>query len=220
MNESSEIVVPLALVSIETFGEGEARAPKPVLLIPDGKVISANGTFYLDEKSAEQIIAKHKAQGVDVVIDFEHASCEGYEPREGIAPAAGWVTDLWYEGGKGKGLLGRVEWNERGRALVRAKEYKYLSPAVGLDPTTRRVMRLDSLALCHKPAIVGGLPVAASRKKPTDMEINAMDPAEHEKLIGELRAILLDKGVAAQKELAAETGSPCSSRGRCEDVSS
>ena len=171
-----------------------------VQLIPDGEVQCANGNFFLDRDGAKEILATFKGRGIDIVIDYHHESGEGSN-RAGPKPAAGWIKQLNYR--EGDGLYGLVEWTPRALELLKAKEYRYLSPTIYVEKNTRRTFELESVALTHTPAIKGGLPVAASRMR-TIKENQAMDGTETTEVtpdqkIGEIKTLLKQKGVALEE---------------------
>ena len=124
------------------------------------------GAFQLNSKVFGEIIANFNAtQNRQVAIDFEHWS-ESNNPliAQVGAPAQGWIRELQIVNGD---LFGLVEWNERAREMIRAKEYKFLSPAIvfkSKDRVTNKELgaQLRSAALTNKPFLDGMLPLAAS----------------------------------------------------------
>jgi SPP1 gp7 family putative phage head morphogenesis protein len=139
-----------------------------IQLVPWGEVDSENGRFLFDAQSARSVLDIFAKRAVDLVVDYEHGSLHVKDGQP--VPAAGWIKKL--EARAKDGLYGLVWWTDRAREHIRAREYRYLSPATWNNEKTRRVVRLDSAGLVHKPAIKGGLPVAASRG--TSKETNAM----------------------------------------------
>ncbi|MBN2128275.1 MAG: hypothetical protein JW741_02225 [Sedimentisphaerales bacterium] len=129
-------------------------APSRVLLVPWGEVVSTKGEFTIDDASAAAMIATFLQHGADLPIDYEHQTLGGeFSSPDGRAPAAGWIRGL--EAVPGEGVIGQVEWTERGRGVIAAREYRYLSPAVGVRQDDRRAVELHSVGLTNKPAIVG-----------------------------------------------------------------
>ena len=103
----------------------ETASLKTVRLSPDGPIESLAGTYLLDREGADKIIEAFKRHGTERVIDYDHASLGGkYAPPNGLAPAAGWVKDIFYE--EGRGLFGLVQWNPEAADLIRANKYSYL----------------------------------------------------------------------------------------------
>lgn len=174
------------------------EAPEWVLLIPAGTFKPWDGRkagpWHL--KDAEAVIAASTAQGIDLVIDYEHQT-EFAADNGQPAPAAGWVKELQVRDGA---IWGRVEWTEKAAAMLRAKEYRYLSPTFTHDKRTGEVILLHRAALTNAPAAVG----RALTSQQTE-EDDSMDPI--------LKALLAalglpedcdqDKALAKVKELTA-----------------
>ncbi|HOB74683.1 MAG TPA: phage protease [Phycisphaerae bacterium] len=137
--------------------------PSRVLIAPWGWVASANGSFVVDEAAGQAVLAAFEEHGTDIPVDYEHQSLGGpYASPSGQAPAAGWIRALTLcRPGENTepGLYADVEWTPGGRARLEAREYRYLSPAVIVRKSDRRVQALHSVALTNKPAIVGMRPI-------------------------------------------------------------
>lgn len=131
-----------------------------VLLAHDGLNDYRAGRFTIDHESAEMILAELKMRGTDPVVDYEHQTLGGeYSAPSGLAPAAGWMREVRYE--KGRGLIARVEWTDRARQMIRAKEYRYISPVLIIRKNDTRAVELRNAALTNQPAIRGMEAVAA-----------------------------------------------------------
>jgi len=138
--------------------EVAASAPTRILIIPDGQVLSSSGNFVLDAQGAVAIMQDRTVKAVDAVIDYEHQTLGGtYSAPAGLAPAAGWLKALEYV--PGEGLWANVEWTEKARAALAAREYRYLSPVVIVRTSDRRAVELHSVALTNTPAIRGMKPL-------------------------------------------------------------
>ncbi len=134
-------------------------APARVLLLPWGDVVSDKGDFLIDDESAAAMVAAFSEHGTDLPIDYEHQTLGGeYARADGTAPAAGWIRRL--EVVPRQGIFGTVEWTARGRELIAAREYRYLSPVVEVRQSDKRAVGLHSAAMTNKPAIVGMRPIA------------------------------------------------------------
>lgn len=158
----------------------DGELPRRVQLLPKGWVRSQAGDFLADEEAMALIVQAWASRQVDVVIDYEHQSL-----GEGLAPAAGWIRDL----SVGEdGLYAEVEWTPKAAEMIRAREYRYLSPAVGIRESDRRAVYLHSVALTNTPAIHGMRPVV-NRGGRGDMD-----------LLGQLKAAL---GLEEQADEAA-----------------
>jgi len=131
-----------------------------VMLSPWGKVTSKAGDFVVDEESARLIQENFRKEGRDLPIDFEHTTMGGtYATPSGAAPAAGWITALVPK--IGVGLFGLVRWNDAARSMIRADEYRYLSPVMIVRKSDMKAVGLHSAALTNKPAIEAMERVAA-----------------------------------------------------------
>lgn len=150
---------------IQSSAPGGDAVASTVLIAPWGKVTSANGTFVMDEESAQSVIEAFREHGTDLPIDYEHQSLGGaYASPTGQAPAAGWIRSLRAvrpgdDDAAEPGLFANVEWTEAARDKLAAKEYRYLSPVVIVRKRDRRVVALHSAALTNKPAIAGMKPI-------------------------------------------------------------
>ena len=121
-------------------------APEWVELIPAGPyVVGRDGRRWLFDQP-EQVV-KNSMLGADLPLDWEH-STEKKAPQGDEAPAAAWITSLEVRAGA---LWGRIAWNDRGRASVASREYRYLSPVFTYDRDTLRIFRLTSVGLVNSP---------------------------------------------------------------------
>jgi phage I-like protein len=107
--------------------EGDAL-PEWVQLTPPGPVMQTRDrdgrTFRIDAAAVVDEWRREHPNGM--VVDYEHAT----EVRGALgqdAPAAGWVHEVALRDGA---IWGRVEWTERAEAMIRAREYRFLSPAM------------------------------------------------------------------------------------------
>ena len=178
------------------IGDPEARE---YLILRDGYVETKKGSYLLDAQAGRSIESNFAAAGNKVVVDYEHQSLGGpYAAPDGRAPAAGWITDVRYEAGRG--LWASIAWNPAALKHIRNGEYAYLSPAGILAGAERRFVELWSVALTNTPASPQMEPLAAKRtgtffggnSMPTDDMMGANTP---DMLVGELRAALRSKGV-------------------------
>lgn len=128
----------------------------------DGRPASMKGvstrTWQCTRVEAETLIAARQTHATPLVVDYEHQT-QNAEDNGKPAPAAGWITKLdWQEG---KGLFATVDWTERARAYIRAKEYRYISPVFTFDTRTGAVSALHCAALTNHPALDGMAVVTA-----------------------------------------------------------
>ena len=121
--------------------------PSFIRILPLGQVELSDSRepFEVDAASLAAMVTAFRSRGVDLVIDYEHQSLQGER-----APAAGWIKDLE---ARPDGLWARVEWTRQAREYLLSKEYRYFSPVLRLDPTSRRPLALMHLGLTNVPAI-------------------------------------------------------------------
>lgn len=131
----------------------------------------ARGFFDLTRADAERIIADFAERGKDLVVDYDHQSvAEGAQ-----APAAGWIRALRLTD---EGLVADVEWTEKARAALSAREYRYHSPVINFGAGGHPA-KLHSVALTNHPALHQYAPLVAH-----DTEEKHMN--EHLKNLSEL----------------------------------
>lgn len=166
-----------------------------IQLVPEGLVESANGDFQFDRAAGERVIAAFRKLGRAMAIDYDHESVgPEFRSANGGARAAGWIEEMDYR--EGRGLFGRVKWTAVAQELIRTDQMRYLSPALYHDTKTKDVIGMHSAALTIDPAIVGGLPVTATRgtrdRKEHMMpeEMTAPTMADPGVLIGEIKSLL------------------------------
>lgn len=133
----------------------------------DGRQFSLNAKVFDEMVRNFEATANHTLQ-----IDFEHAS---EEPASELgvdgAPAQGWAhaLDNRERATPGSGLWAQVEWLEPARSYIKAKKYKFISPAFRLQVRDRITgapigAMLSSIALTNDPFLDGMMPVAARAK--------------------------------------------------------
>ena len=99
--------------------------PEWVQLLPAGAVEARDGRRWrLDDAPAVVAASLRRAGGTDLVFDYGHQTDHARENGQ-PAPAAGWIRALEARAGA---VWGRVEWTGRARAMLRAREYRYVSP--------------------------------------------------------------------------------------------
>ena len=118
-----------------------------------GNLRGVNATSWrLTAQDAEAVIAHWQRTATPLVVDYEHQTqlaAQNGRP----APAAGWITSLEWE--EGRGLFAGVDWTDKARAHIRAGEYRYISPVFAFDRQNGAVLRLICAALTNHPALDG-----------------------------------------------------------------
>lgn len=127
----------------------EGGAPEWVQLLPAGPVIAANDgrTWRMDDPQA--VVSRFAAGGLDLPIDYEHATAVK-APKGEPAPAAGWIVAMDVRDGA---VWGRVEWTEAGGEAVASRAYRYLSPGIQFSKSDRRVLGVAHAGLTNTPAL-------------------------------------------------------------------
>lgn len=162
---------------------GEPPAAFRVFAFGTFKALWRDGTekdFTFDAESARSVIAAFQKTGRDrLFLDYEHDSEKAFV--SGPKPASGWFVPEARE----DGLYAVVEWTERASSMLRAREYRFVSPVFRTDKDGR-VISLFSIALTNDPATVAIAPLVASA--------NGTDPNAEEPEM--LTAILAALGLA------------------------
>ena len=139
-------------VEIALGGSGEAsKAPTQILLVPAGEVRARphDGRAPWVNRDAGAVVEATRALKAPIAIDYEHQSQRS--ARNGKpAPAAGWINRTFVRDGA---VWGEVEWTEKARAHIEAREYRFISPVFRHTPDTREVTRIEGAALVNDPAL-------------------------------------------------------------------
>lgn len=153
---------PLPLVQLLPLGRFRARDGRPAADYP------ALQDWLCDTSVAQALIARFNSEGMPLLLDYEHQTLlveENGQP----APASGWGNNLQL---LEDGLYAEVEWTERAKAMIRAGEYKFISPVFTFDSQTGAVLKLLHVALTNYPALTGQRPVAAKQNLNQDLPMS------------------------------------------------
>lgn len=134
-----------------------------IQLTPAGDFTPSDGrdmdvpAWRIDQAIANRVIERFNARTNPVVVDYEHQTLRK-ETNGQPAPAAAWMRALqWREG---SGLWATVELTARAAELIRAGEYKFVSPVFIYDSSTGEVLAIRMAAFTNDPAIDGMEPLA------------------------------------------------------------
>lgn len=128
----------------------EGRAPEWVTLLTPGPLPARDGRRWrLDDPAAVVAASRARAGATDILIDYEHQS-DAARFGSGPVPAAGWIRAL--EVAPDGAIRARVQWTERARAALEAREYRYVSP-VFLHDAEGVVQAIIGAALTGVPAL-------------------------------------------------------------------
>lgn len=121
---------------------------------------SMYGDFTIDQKTLKAFKANFdsKTRKIDVGIDVEHRSYDGY---------VGWFKEFII---KGNALVGVVEWTRKGAEYLKEKTYRYFSPEIAFnyeDPETHETYEnvIIGGGITNRPYFKGLKPLLASEGK-------------------------------------------------------
>jgi phage I-like protein len=174
-----------ALFAIELAASGEPPAEFRLFAAGANKTHDGRGSFLFDDLSATACMTHCRERGLDYAIDYEHASLSflQVDPAE-AGKAAGWFTlairngEAWATG---------VQWTPKAAEKLKAREFRYFSPAADCETTpdgAKRITKVINCALTNNPALAGIPPLMASAvaepKKETRMKtlLTALSLAE------------------------------------------
>ena len=196
----------------EVMAKAGEEPPREFLLFPEGAVtLEGIGDAYLTETAGRQIIKDFERRGNDMVIDYEHQSLS-----DGVAPAAGWIKGLVWSAGEG--LRAVVEWTQRAKEHLKAREYRYFSPVFMVRATDNMIVKLINVALTNQPKTNHLPPIVAKMdltQTPTKEE-EQMD--ELKKLLGLAADAAEEKVTEAVKAIVAKLKNPDPPPIACKEV--
>lgn len=187
--------------------EGDAP-PTEFRLFTAGKVQTEKGVFLFDQEAAKLVEEGIKRRKTELMFDYNHASLDPkpLDP-ERAARAAGWHD---VEVRNGELWAVNIRWTAAAAAGIRAKEWRYYSPAFLDDPKTGRIVDYINCALTNLPATHDLTPlVAASQetvmeddKTKSETEAKLAEALEDSKAKDEIIAKLKEENKAMKTKLA------------------
>lgn len=155
-SDMTTALTPCAAPEVEAAGE----LPEWVHIVPVGVFRGhPSGDFQVDAEVMNNIINNFERDQIRLVLDLDHQTLRCRD--NGMpAPAAGWFDKLE---ARADGIWAHVEmFTEKGATLLRATEYRYISPVICWwreDKSTGQVRGawLHSVALCNRPWFAGEL---------------------------------------------------------------
>ncbi len=145
-----------------------ADEPQWVHLLPSGDAAARDGRRWHGEPDAIVRRSLAWAASADLPIDFEHQTQRAATNGQ-PAPAAGWIETL---DARPDGVWARVRWNDRAREMLRAREYRYISPAFS-HTDKGEILTIFGAALTNIPAL--GLTALATAQPPPETGDRRMD---------------------------------------------
>ncbi len=183
--------VTMPPVALDIGGSG-AQPPRDVKLLPFGNPFygrDGRGPWVLrDRAHAERVLSltREVLGGVDMVVDYDHATELAAPQGKGRALAAGWVRSLYVAD---DGIWASIEWTPQASAEIVARQYRYISPYFRVDKLTREVTRIVNAGLTNTP----------------NLELPALASHHGQRVTEEERAICAALGVAEADYLAQKT---------------
>lgn len=153
LNSQIQAGIGLAVcASALTAGTEVQLLPVGPFRASDGRPLDAKA-WQLNADIAAKIIAKARARTNPIPIDYEHQTLLARENGQ-PAPAAGWYRTMeWREG---QGLFATdVQWTDRAKRMIEAKEYLYFSPVFAYDKRTGEVLEVLHGGITNTPALDG-----------------------------------------------------------------
>ena len=177
--------------------------PSEFVIFALGTVSTSKGDFVFDDTAADRVMRAFQAHGADrLPIDFDHGMLAAVKTPE-TSVAAGWFTPAIVDN---KLMALDVEWTERAAAMLRGREFRFLSPAFNYDRKTGQITQLLNVALTNLPATRDAEPLVAnqsenvppsqSRAAATTKEVREVS----EKILAVLGAATENEAVTIAKE--------------------
>ena len=152
-----------------------ADAPREILLLPAGEIPTRphDSRAPWRNPDADAVVAATRELGSDIAVDFEHQT-QRSETNGQPAPAAGWIKRVFARDGA---VWGEVEWTDRAKAMIEAKEYRFISPTFIFDKATRTIARIVGAALTNDPAFYMRAIANAQTGEESDMDLEKLRKA-------------------------------------------
>ncbi len=134
----------ISRLSIALAGD---EPPNEFRLFTAGTVDTVKGSFVFGPDEAEAVMAEYKTHGIDLMIDYDHASLGvGVDPALS-GKAAGWFN---LEVRDGELWAINVRWCPPAAEALRRKEWRFMSPAFSTDGD--RIVSVMNVAITNLPA--------------------------------------------------------------------
>lgn len=134
--------------------------PSEFRIFAYGKTETTSGPYIFDEAAAQSVMAAYADKGVELMLDYDHASISLALDPSRAGKAAGWFQ---LELREGELWAVNVRWTEPAAEALRLKEWRYFSPAFRVDKDGR-VEKLVNVALTNIPATKNLEPLMAANE--------------------------------------------------------
>lgn len=162
---AADIASGTVLVSLSAGTDD--NLPVEIQLAPAGKIQTRDARNYEFDPAA--LVARFEQDGVEIPIDKGHTTLQ-----PGAGGAIGWIKQLT---ARAEGLFGTVEWLDEGKATLKARTHRYISPTFRHDESGRATW-VHSVALVSAPAL--SMPAIAS----TDLSTETPDMSKFAAALG------------------------------------
>ncbi len=185
-----------ATLSIAVAGD---EPPTEFCIFTAGRVETTKGVFLFDEVAATSVIADYEAHGIDLMIDYDHASLASFslDPAQ-AGKAAGWFNIELRDGAL---WAVNVRWTEPAADALRRKEWRFMSPAFHTEEG--RITGLMNVAITNLPATRRLAPLMAASV--TALGENIMSVEEFLKVC---KALGIDMSSSLEEAMAKIKGEP------------
>ncbi len=181
--------------------------PSEFCIFTAGLVETTKGTFTFDADAATSVMAEYLQHGIDLMIDYDHASLASITIDPALAgKAAGWFN---IEVRNGELWAVNVRWTPPAADALRRKEWRFMSPAFSTDGAGR-VTDLLNVAITNLPATRKLQPLMAASMKPENVmaALEALIAGDSEKCAELLKGIIAEAAGASAPEVPAEEPAP------------
>ena len=186
-------------LSIAVTGD---EPPSEFRIFASGLNETTRGTFLFDAAAAKSVMAEYAAHGIDLMLDYDHASLNGGIDPALSGKAAGWFN-LDVRGGELWAV--NVRWTPPAAEALRRKEWRFMSPAFQTDDAGR-VTSVLNVALTNLPATRRLEPLMAANVITLG---GCMDPELVKKALDALVAGSAEEAMSILKDMiASAAGAP------------
>lgn len=176
--------------------DGDKPLPTELRLFGMGATATTKGPVVLTEEAGQSVLREFADQGLDLLpFDVGHGMLSPFAPPEGHR-AFGWFrpemrSDGLYAAG--------IEWTDAGAQMLRAREFRFFSPAIMRDEDSGEIRELINVALTNIPATKGQRPLVAHKTGDSPAEEGTAPMEELLKMLGARTAA---EAIQAHGELA------------------
>lgn len=153
------------LLSVVLTGD---EPPSEFKIFTAGTVETTKGEFVFDEVAAKAVLAEYAAHGIDLMIDYDHASLSSTcapDPAQ-AGKAAGWFN---IELRNGELWAVNVRWTPPAAEALKRKEWRFYSPA--FETKDGHITSLFNVAITNVPATRRLEPLMAASAKGGGMTV-------------------------------------------------